>query len=221
MISQQQTDGSFTKKYNWENSFDRRRTWQISTYVARSLAMTQRGKTEKDVATQNALQKAFVFLKSANSVIDEPYALANLGLALIDAGNSEEANAIAAKLETMAISEGNAVYWNLETNTPFYGWGTAGRIETTALVVNLLTRTKNKELIGKGIMFLLKNKDRYGVWHSTQATINVLDAILATIGNETDAKNNVKQTAEIFVNGQSIKQIELPPAERTCVSDQC
>ena len=40
----------------------------------------------------------------------------------------------------MAITEGETVYWNLETNTPFYGWGTAGRIETTALVLQLLIK---------------------------------------------------------------------------------
>ena len=33
-------------------------------------------------------------------------------------------------------------YWTLETNTPFYGWGLAGRVETTALVVQALKKRR-------------------------------------------------------------------------------
>jgi len=36
----------------------------------------------------------------------------------------------------------------------------------------------NDQLVRSGLLFLLKEKDRYGVWYSTQATINVLDAML-------------------------------------------
>jgi hypothetical protein len=42
-------------------------------------------------------------------------------------------------LSRMAHQEGAATYWNLEANTtPFYGWGHAGRMETTALAVEAL-----------------------------------------------------------------------------------
>ena len=44
----------------------------------------------------------------------------------------------------------NASNWTLETNTPFYGWGLAGRVETTALAVQALNRycaTPNAERI--------------------------------------------------------------------------
>ena len=40
----------------------------------------------------------------------------------------------------LALEEGNTTYWTLETNTPFYGWGLAGRVETTALVVQALAK---------------------------------------------------------------------------------
>ena len=58
---------------------------------------------------------------------------------------------------------------------------------------------------------MLKNKDRYGVWYSTQTTINVLDAFLAAIGDGGDAKVSGNRTAAIFVNNQKLKDVALPP----------
>lgn len=196
LIKQQRADGSFTKKYYYESSEDARRTKLFTSYVARTLAMLKSDKT--------VLDKALAYLKTRNAEIDEPYALALFGLASLDAGNLEDAQETAQRLEKMAITEGNAVYWNLETNTPFYGWGTAGRIETTALVLQFLIKTKDQnpktgDLISKATMFLLKSKDRYGVWYSTQTTINVLDAFLASLTESQD------QTIQVSMNGEKLK----------------
>lgn len=218
LIKQQRDDGSWTRIYSWEKIEDARRTKMLTTYVARILAMN--AKNTKENETRAALQKALNYLKTRNDEIDEPYSLALFGLASLDAGNSADAEKIAARLESMAIAENSGAYWNLETNTPFYGWGTAGRIETTALVVQLLTKIQNSKsksrnpqtenLISRGTAFLLKNKDRYGVWYSTQTTINVLDAFLAAIGGG-EAANDQNRVAEIFLGGQKLKDVALPP----------
>ena len=242
LIKQQRADGSWTRQYNWEKVEDGRRTKLMTSYAARTLAMIEKSAKDKDKESETALRRGLEYLKTRNAEIDEPYSLALFGLASLDAGNFDDAKTIAAKLETTAINEGAGAYWNLETNTPFYGWGTAGRIETTALVVHLLTqvqsfeskvqnqteardsnnkalsegqRTKNDgqtaDLISKGTQFLLKNKDRYGVWYSTQTTINVLDAFLASIGDGGGVKAFGNRTAEIFVNNQKLKDVTLPP----------
>jgi hypothetical protein len=200
LIRQQRADGSFTKKYAWEKTEDAGRTRLFTSYVARTLAQL---KTEKSV-----LDKALAYLKTRNAEIAEPYALALYGLASLDAGNLETAREVAQRLEKMALTEGDKVYWNLETNTPFYGWGTAGRIETTALVLQLLVRLNAEqpadgELIAKATMFLLKNKDRYGVWYSTQTTINVLDAFLASLAP------GRAQTLTVSMNGEKLKEITV------------
>jgi hypothetical protein len=205
LVRQQRTDGSWTKQYSWERSEDSGRTKLITTYVARSLAM-------RPDADKNALQKALGYLKQRNAEIDEPYALALYGLASLDAGDTATAKQIAGTLEKSAIAEGSAAYWNLETNTPFYGWGTAGRIETTALVVQLLTRVAklenrpNGDAAAKGLIFMLKNKDRYGVWYSTQTTINVLDSFLAVLASDGPPQ---AQTLQISVNGASLPDISV------------
>lgn len=215
LIAQQRDDGSFTKKYYYETAEDKNRTKIFTAYVARSLAMQKAKNKTVSEAAEAALEKSLGFLKTRTAEIDEPYALALFGLASFDAGNSAEAKTVAEKLETMAIAEKDSVYWNLETNTPFYGWGTPGRIETTALVLQLLIKTndrnpKTEDLISKATMFLLKNKDRYGVWYSTQTTINVLDAFLASLS---DDKNSVsrQKTIEISLNGTQVKSFAVTP----------
>ena len=218
LLEQQRADGSWARISVWEKVENTRRTTLLTAYVARILAMNAVQKPDAaNQKTTDARRKAFEYLNAKTGEITEPYALALYGIALFDAGDSAAARKIAVKLAAAAAAEGAGVYWNLETNTPFYGWGTAGRIETTALVVQLLTKIRTAaddretaDLVGRGTTFLLTSKDRYGVWYSTQTTINVLDALLAVIadGQPTKPENRV---AEIFINEQKLKDIALPP----------
>jgi hypothetical protein len=210
LIRQQRSDGSWTKQYSGERSEDRSRTKMLTTYVVRTLAMlaSQAANGESTSKPSAALTKGLDYLKQRNAEIEEPYAMALFGLASIDAGDIVMAKQIAAKLETLAIDEGSAAYWKLETNTPFYGWGTAGRVETTALVINLLTRVAKLEgkassdASSRGLLFLLQNKDRYGVWHSTQTTINVLDAFLALLNQSATPQS---LDIQIVLNGSVLE----------------
>lgn len=195
LIKQQRPNGS------WRDEV------RITAYTARILA-----KIGRDEKSEIALKSALAFLQIENAKIDEPYNLANFALALFDAGREIEALQIAARLETMAKTEADGVFWNLEINTPFNGWGTTGRIETTALVLQVLTKSeakvqslKSEVQIQKALQFLFKNKDRYGVWHSTQTTINVLDALILLLQSDSSAANS----AAIFVNGQKVREISL------------
>jgi len=222
LVSKQRVDGSWVNTYRWERSENPQRTKMLTSYIARTLSMVsdKRDETKTLNNSSESLKLALDYLKKRNAEIDEPYSLALYGLAALGDDDLNEAKIISAKLADMAIAEGNGAYWKLETNTPFYGWGKAGRIETTALVLQLLTKVSqeqaNKEtedLIARGTQFLLKKKDRYGVWYSTQTTINVLDAFLTTLGSndKTSKKSKVAtRTAEIFVNGEKVKSISLP-----------
>ena len=126
------------------------------------------------------------------------------------------------KLRTLEHREGDSGYWSLETNTPFYGWGFAGRVETTALALKALASSENtvdsEALISRGLLFLLRNQDRYGIWYSTQATINVLDA-MASLTSRVDHRSTqpgntatVASNALVSVDGKQVLSIDLPPA---------
>ncbi|HEY6660580.1 MAG TPA: hypothetical protein VI031_05550, partial [Pyrinomonadaceae bacterium] len=147
--------------------------------------------------------------------IDEPYLLASYALAAIDAQDTARAKPVIDKLRSVAHAEGSTTFWSLETNTPFYGWGVAGRVETTALAIQALTRycetatcEADTKLINRAVLFLLKQKDRYCVWYSTQATINVLDAMLALLS--TKPIRQAESAAEILVDGRVVQTIQMP-----------
>ncbi|HEV8590639.1 MAG TPA: MG2 domain-containing protein, partial [Pyrinomonadaceae bacterium] len=228
LVKQQRMDGSWNKKYYWEKIEDERRAKSTTTYIARTLAMLARKSSppyEGGVAAASAdavvlssgltpsevnaaLSRALAYLKTRNAEIDDPYSLSLLGLAAFDAGDKELAQGVAQKLTTLVKFEAGGAYWNLESNTAFNGWGTAGHIETTALATQLFIKLKaNNDVVGKAMIFLLKNKDRYGVWYSTQTTVNVLDAFVASIADDQAAT----QVLEIVLNGQPMKMIEIGP----------
>jgi hypothetical protein len=165
------------------------------------------------------------YLAARASEMDEPYLIASYALASADAGEEEDLERSALKLVTLAHEEGAGSYWALETNTPFYGWGLAGRIETTALAVKALnaycaklpvqcaveyrdSRRSARNLIPRGLLFLLGNKDRYGVWYST----HVHDALASLVANGDAASNG--GAAEIFVNGRRAGTLDMPPSSQ-------
>jgi hypothetical protein len=266
LIRKQGADGSWAA-YEYEKKSNAIRTAMLTAYIARILAMHKPGaalQTNTQAATQAAtqtaspLRRALAYLAPRIEEFNEPYLIASYALAAIDGGEPQEnIERAVKKLRALARDdESGGAYWTLEANTPFYGWGQAGRIETTALAVQALAKAKaaqddggrrkdemkaepkfdstvqpsslstppsSDELVNRGLLYLLKNKDRYGVWLSTQATVNVLDALdvlspkrlsstqdnkVAASGVATDAAQKV----EVFVNGQSAGWVALPAA---------
>src|SRR6202012_564844 len=114
--------------------------------------------------------------------IDEPYTLANYALAAIAVHDTARSKPAIARLQTLALSENGGAYWSLETNTPFFGWGRAGRVETTAAVLRALLASGIKpsdDLTTRGLLFLDHQQDRQSLWYSTQATARALDVLAA------------------------------------------
>jgi hypothetical protein len=227
LVKQQRPDGSWPV-IDWDNKENTRRTSLQTAYIARVLATppvqlrAERVETDTkdDEAGRASVKRALEFLSRKIQEIDEPYLIASYVLAAFNAGNAEWVGVATAKLRELAREEAGSNYWALETNTPFYGWGLAGRVETTALAVQALaagsantkdktSKTLNERLIHNGLTFLLRNKDRYGVWSSTQATINVLDALLA-VGGGQEPVDATSGPADISVNGRRVASVEMP-----------
>lgn len=268
LIRQQRDDGSWPAHHYWSNTEDAAQTPLTTVLVARVLAaIEKRDAAAKGVAPKTSsketatprtsvvlppVPRALRYLAARIEEVDEPYLIASYALAAIDAGDRKGAARAASKLRSLAHEEGPGIYWALETNTPFYGWGLAGRIETTALAVRALNafcgsqnadcglednaalvnqqsaisnpQSKVSQLIDRGLTFLLHSKDRYGVWYSTQATINVYDALLDLVAApdaERARQTGPVQThgddaAEIFVNGRRAGEVALPPTDKLC-----
>ena len=244
LVKQQSADGSWDG-HGGHGIANNGGPASLTAFVARVLAATERPTKEKTTShhqsSNGTLGRAFDYLARHLDKTNEPYMVATYALAAINAGRKVEAAKAVSKLRTMTRrSEGETNYWALETSTPFYGWGLAGEIETTALAVQALARRRELErptaaagtstqeahhgvdtqsaergeqLIGRGLLYLLRNKDRYGVWLSTQATINVMNALIATADANSQA-NAGGRTVEIFVNGRPATSVQIPQGER-------
>ncbi|HEU4713781.1 MAG TPA: alpha-2-macroglobulin family protein [Pyrinomonadaceae bacterium] len=213
LVKQQRPDGSWRHPY-WNEGDNPSPNIVLTAYVARVLART-------DGEASEPLKRALNFLDKESQRTAEPYLLASYALAAADAKDAKEsgrAKPAVEKLRTLALEEGNTSYWAIETNTPFYGWGRVGRVETTALVIQALANDcnsqtpaceANKKLINRGLLFLLKEKDRYGVWSSTQATVNVLDAMLVLFSHRGPTNAPSQSTADVVVNGNRMQTVQL------------
>ena len=197
----QRPDGSWPA-FTWDKHEDPGRTAQQTALIALALS---------GLDDAPALEPALGYLSKRASQMDEPYLLAAFALAAERADEQEMAEKPLAVLRRLARSERGLTYWNLEANTPFYGWGTAGRLETTALALRafeIAKQPQDRDLTSHALLFLLSNKDRYGVWYSTQATIRVLDAILETAA--ADRGPGEPGSAEIRVNDRPVQTVSLP-----------
>lgn len=150
---------------------------------------------------------------------DDPYALATFALAALDAGRPELASPVVERLRGMVHDEQGAAWWSLRRNTPYYGWGRAGVIESTALVVTALSEWQSRKgsdpqlagLVDRGVAFLLRSKDGRGAWLTGQATVRVFEALIRALA----APENKRSPAiEIRVNGMPAGRIAMPEGQR-------
>ncbi len=262
VLGRQQPDGSWSAYAK-----DPARTLALTAYVARVLASYEAAKGANDKGAHktdaetakatDALKRALDFLSRRAEKSADPYALASYALAARDSGRHEAARAAAVKLAALRRDVAGDTFWDTTNTTPFNGWGHAGRIEATALVLKALivncglriadcgleeaglsstasaateasgspiasnpqSAIRNPQLINGGLLYLLRHKDEHGVWYSTQATVNVLDALAALPSNPSNDVARDAQaaaaapraaTAEVFVNSRHVGSLALP-----------
>ena len=237
LIAKQQKSGAWTARH-WMP--DQRGDYEpvevedanVTVYIARSFADTMppsgdkendKGKNEDRAQFEKAFSAAMRYLEQRIDSWQDPYLVGNYAIAAASSGRADHIANAQALLLQLAHREGGSIYWNLEANTsPFYGWGTAGRVETTALAVEALTRVQSgkpqdqhddelRDLSQGGLQYLLTHKDHYGVWYSTQATENAVEAIIYALhGGDEDAP---AQDATLLVDGLSAGTLHLPAAK--------
>lgn len=217
LLAQQAKTGAW-RAYDWRQKKQIDNP-NLSAYVARALAAS--GPTVKDKEArqvEEALALAMNYLETQIDSWKDAYLVGNYAIAAVASGQNDRIARAQSALASLAHTEGPGTYWNLEANTsPFYGWGNAGRLETTALAVEALAllhaRNADGDLQGlnRGLQFLLSHKDRYAMWYSTQATQNVIEAILAALPSNLEPSD--ASDATLTVNGNRISTIKLPLAQ--------
>jgi hypothetical protein len=152
-------------------------------------------------------------LAAHRDLADEPYIIASYALAAKATGDQKIFENLLEWLRTNVHQRPDGSYWKLERNTPFYGWGRTGELESTALAVRALAAAHDRgdqALIRRGLLFLFRNEDKDGMWFSGQTTVNVLKTLLSMV---TPQDRGSGGTLSVRVNGTEAKVIDLPAAE--------
>jgi hypothetical protein len=181
LLAQQDKDGAWQPRYGAYSARE-------SLYVAGALAYVLRSTDFSTVATRDlqdrvrqAIARAEEYASHSVMALHDPYANAlRLSLAA-ESGDAAAVERLRKELVATAQHGRNGAYWEFDGFSPFYGWGTGGRLETTAMALaafNAAGNQADKKLEDDALLYLLRGRDGYGVWMSGQATVRVLKALL-------------------------------------------
>jgi uncharacterized protein YfaS (alpha-2-macroglobulin family) len=207
LLKQQQGDGSWENdqglvhEHSWSSLGNER--LPVTAYIV--WALTEAG-YEDEAGTAAGLD----YVREHWTQAEDAYSLALVANALaaadLDGGATEGA---LSKLAAMASVEGNVAYWQSSIATFMGGTGQTGSIETTALAAYAFLRAEEHiELANQALTYLIQQKDSYGTWHSTQATVLTLKALLLSVraGGEGTAA-----TVRVSLNGEETEPIVITP----------
>ncbi len=205
LIGQQQSDGSFAPDQShlhaesWGDM--QKSTLLVSAYLTWSLAHTRPDRKKLDAATE----KGLAYLKAHLDEADDAYVLGYIGNAFAEAGADRSGDKatlrkVLAKLAALAVRDRDALYFPTKQRTVTYGGGDSATIEVSALALRAFMRGgEHLDLIKPGLNWLTGKKDAGGNWSTTQATIQVLQAFVASLSTTAEA---VVGAVEVQVNGQ-------------------
>ncbi len=214
LLSQQADDGSWVPeghRFYHEDPTGRREDLQrLSTtaYIAWSVFAGEAA------STTNA-QAAFDYLlRHEPAAIDEPYVLAQVVNALLAIRPGDHhAQPYLERLEAISrhSADGKLAWWDtgVDNRTTFYGAGLSGNIETTALAtLAMIEGRANPATIRGSLAWLVEQKDVHGTWHSTQATVLALKALLA--GTDRPLGEARPRQINVVVDGKTVQTFVIP-----------
>jgi hypothetical protein len=208
LVANQQADGRWNPHYGQTSS-------DLDLYVAEVLNRTMAsnafaGNDSKDLRERvnKSVARAIGWAATSAAAVHDPYASAlRLRLQLRLANDSAAVAGLRTELAQTAQRDRQGIHWSSPGYSPFYGWGSAGELETSALVLSALRQgelsSADQALVNDALLYLLHSQDRYGIWYSGQATVRVLQALLP-IAIEQMKTPGKTQEFQLTVNGTSL-----------------
>jgi uncharacterized protein YfaS (alpha-2-macroglobulin family) len=175
---------------------------QATAFIVWALAEAGYG---EDPGTQRGL----VYLRDHLAEAEDPYVLALCANALLSVDPRGTGNTWAIeRLAEQAVVEGEVVHWETGMRTFMGGSDRVGSLEVTALAIQAMLRASRHPNLAQGALtYLIQEKDSYGTWETTQATVWALQAlVLSAIQGEDGAAGGAVTVA---VNGGEAAPIVL------------
>jgi len=145
----------------------------------------------------------------------DPYMLALIANALVTSDAAGKATGeVMARLKELAVVDGDAVHWKSELPTMTYARDESSNLEATCLAtLAFLKWGKDPSFTEKSLTYLVRAKDPNGTWHTTQATILALKALL--MGSEGGGATRGEVT--VSIDGKSAQRLEVTPEDSDVV----
>jgi uncharacterized protein YfaS (alpha-2-macroglobulin family) len=154
--------------------------------------------------------KGLDYVREFQSQATDPYALALVANALVAGDPNGTATASALdRLAALAKRDGETVFWSSAVASFMGSKGLTGSIETTALAALAFQRADRYPDLANGALgYLLKEKDSFGTWHNTQATVLSLKALIQSVR---DAGEKANASVTITLNGGQARTLQVTP----------
>jgi type II secretory pathway pseudopilin PulG len=212
LLGQQAADGSWTPDGHMHDDPTGRREdlWRLSTTAYIAWSVFAGGASDN----ANATAASDYLLHHEPAAIDDPYVLALVANALLAIRPGDpQARPYLERLEATSrrSADGKLAWWEegADRRTTFYGAGLSGNIETTALAtLAMIEGRASPATIRAALAWLVEQKDAQGAWHSTQATVLALKALLA--GTDRPLGEARQRQIDITVDGQTVQSLVIP-----------
>ncbi len=162
--------------------------------------------------SSSATDRGVAWVKSNLTGVDDPYTLGLVAnMLLIDDPASAEARAVIDDLEDARLEgetdAGPIYWWESSSDSLYYGSGNSMHMEATALILQAYIRAGAYPATIDGVVgFLIANKDAFGNFSSTQATIQSLKAFLMMLSTATTSG---AATISVFAGEALIDTVEI------------
>jgi uncharacterized protein YfaS (alpha-2-macroglobulin family) len=158
------------------------------------------------------VERALRYLDANWHNAEDSYALAVIANACLSAApDSATAGWVVDALARLAVVEDEVAYWQAQGPTFTSAKNGSADLETTALAAYALVKSgRYVPLTNKAITHLIRSKDSFGNWQTTQATVWALKTLLLSLRKsvaETDG------TVTVQVNGNQAGSFRITPAD--------
>ena len=159
-----------------------------------------------------ALTRAFNYLDAHWQEAKDPYALAVVGNAYLSgAPKSATGDRALAALAKLAVVQDKVAYWKSDAPTFTSAQDGAADLETTGLAAYGLTKSgRYADLTNKAITYLIRSKDSFGTWQTTQATVWALKTLLLALRQ---AAQEIEADVAVEVNGKQAGAFHISQAD--------
>ena len=202
MESVQQADGSWSYQSQTHSDISNMTKDQVraTAYAVWSLADTG--------YTGAALDRGLQYLEQKIDAEEDIYTLGLIANALVSARpRSATVSALLDRLHDERQAEESLVHWSTTAGSAVGGHGINADVETTGLVSLAMIRAATYPADAQGaINWLGAQKDSFGQWGSTQATVLALRAMIASLGAGAE---DADATVSVSVDGERIDTLEI------------